>query len=139
LPARSTGSSSHPAAPSSAAGVARSEADDEFRLPDVFVTCEPTLAQFFRSPRLVVEVLSPSTEKDDRTVKFDFYQSLPSVKAVLLVWQERRRAQLHIRQGARWLGQDQIGSGTLDVSGLGVVLSLDEIYRGLDVPDAPAG
>lgn len=118
-------------------GVAREEADDQFRLPDVFVTCEPTPAQFFRSPRLVVEVLSPSTEKDDRTTKLDFYQSLPSVEAVLLIWQEHRRAQLHVRQGARWLAQDQIGSGTLDVPSLGVSLSLDEIYEGLDVPDAP--
>jgi Uma2 family endonuclease len=54
-------------------GVARDEADDEFRLPDVFVTCEPTPAQFFRSPRLVADVLSPSTEKDERTTKLDFY------------------------------------------------------------------
>lgn len=113
-------------------GVARDEADHEFRLPDVFVTCEPTPAQFFRSPRLVVEVLSPSTEKDDRTVKLDFYQSLPSVEAVLLVWQERRRAQLHLRHGAQWLGQDRIGSGALEMPSLDVALSLDEIYEGLE-------
>lgn len=44
-------------------GVARADADDQFRLPDVFVTCEPTPERYFRAPRLVVEVLSPSTEK----------------------------------------------------------------------------
>lgn len=118
-------------------GVARDDADDQFRLPDVFITCEPTPERFFRAPRLVVEVLSPSTEKDDRTEKLDFYQSLPSVEAVLLVWQERRRAQLHLREGARWLVQDLIGAGMLDVPSLGVSLALDDAYQGLDLPTEP--
>src|SRR3712207_3939282 len=44
-------------------GIAHTDADDQFRLLDVFVTCEPTPERYFRVPRLVVEVLSPSTEK----------------------------------------------------------------------------
>jgi Uma2 family endonuclease len=118
-------------------GVARDEADDQFRLPDVFVTCEPTPERYFRAPRLVVEVLSPSTEKDDRTEKLDFYQALPSVEAVLLVWQERRRVQLQVRDGAQWIIQDLIGAGMTKVPSLDVALSLDEIYEGLDVPVTP--
>lgn len=118
-------------------GVARDQADDEFRLPDVFVTCEPTPAQFFLSPRLIVEVLSPSTEKDDRTVKLDFYQSLPTVEAVLLIWQERRRVQLQLRDGARWIIQDLIGAGMIEVPGLGVELAVDDVYQGLDLAAEP--
>jgi Uma2 family endonuclease len=115
-------------------GVARDESDDQFRLPDTFVTCEPTPERYFRAPRLVVEVLSPSTEKDDRTEKLDFYQSLPSVEAVFLIWQERRRVQLQLRDGARWIIQDLIGAGTLEVPSLDVGLALDEVYQGLDLP-----
>src|SRR5918994_6201373 len=34
-------------------GVARADADDQFRLPDAFVACEPTPEWYFRAPRLV--------------------------------------------------------------------------------------
>lgn len=118
-------------------GVARHDADDEFRLPDVFVSCEPTPPVYFREPRLVVEVLSPSTEKEDRSAKLDFYQSLPSVAAILFVWQDRRRVQLIVRDGANWVMRDFIG-GSFDIAGLGVGLALDDIYAGVDLP-AEAG
>src|SRR5215213_68835 len=52
-----------------AGGVARLESDDQFRMPDVFVSCEPIPAVYFREPLLLAEVLSPSTEKEDRTDK----------------------------------------------------------------------
>ena len=76
------------------AGVARHDDDDEFRLPDVMVSCEPVPGVYFRQPCLIVEVLSPSTEKADRTDKLDFYRSLASVEAVVLVWQDQRRVQV---------------------------------------------
>ena len=77
----------------------------------------------------MVEVLSPSTEKDDRTTKLDFYESLPSVEAILLVWQEERRVRLRERGEDGWLDHDVIGSGTVTVAGLDVRLTLDEIYH----------
>jgi Uma2 family endonuclease len=128
---------SAPCAAFTAGGVARDEADDQFRLPDVFVTCEPTPERYFRAPRLIVEVRAPPTEKDDGTEKLDFYQSLPSVEAVLLIWQEHRRVQLQLRQGASWVIQDLFGAGAMEVPSLGVGLSLDEIYEGLDEPAEP--
>lgn len=115
-------------------GVARTDDDDEFRLPDVFVSCEPTPPVYFREPRLIVEVLSPSTEKVDLTEKLDFYRSLPSVEAVLLVWQDACRAQIIGRAGEHWLMQDIIGGGEFAVETLGVRLTLDEIYEGIEFP-----
>lgn len=40
-----------------------------------------------QSPRLVVEVLSPSTEKIDRTEKLPVYQTCPSIAEIVLVSQ----------------------------------------------------
>jgi Uma2 family endonuclease len=114
------------------AGVARSLDDDECRIPDVFVTCGPTPEQAFLDPRLVVEVLSPTTERDDRTAKLDFYKSLPSVEAVLLVAQDRRLVQLHAREGRRWTARDYAGSATVLLAGLGIALDFDEVYAGVD-------
>ena len=115
-------------------GVARSEGDDELRLPDVFVSCEPLPPLFFRQPRLLVEVLSPSTEKEDRTDKLDFYRSLESVEAALLVWQDKRRVQVIGREPDRWTIQDLVGGGDLSVTALDLRLTLDEIYDGIDFP-----
>jgi Uma2 family endonuclease len=81
-------------------------------------------------------VLSPSTEKEDRTDKLDFYKSLPSVLAVLLVWQDKRRVQLNARLDDGWLSQDLIGGGRVELTGLEVALTLDEIYQGLELPEA---
>jgi Uma2 family endonuclease len=113
--------------------VARSLDDDECRIPDVFVTCGPTPEQAFLDTRLIVEVLSPTTERDDRTAKLDFYKSLPSVEAVLLVAQDRRLVQLHAREGRRWTASDHTGAATVPLAGLGIGLDLDEIYAGVDL------
>ena len=113
------------------AGIARDLADDECRLPDVFVTEEPIPEHIFTSPRLVAEVLSPATERDERTTKLDFYKSLASIQAIVIVWQDRRRIQLHERDGRRWKVQDFVG-GVVPLPGLGVELVVDEIYRGVE-------
>ena len=45
--------------------------------PDVFVTCDPDdlrTEQIFRAPKLLIEVLSPSTEGYDRGLKFALYR-----------------------------------------------------------------
>ncbi len=112
----------------SSAGVALGESERNWRQPDIFVTCVRPAKGYFLDPRLVVEVLSPSTEKEDRTTKLDFYESLPSAPAILLVWQDQRRVRLRTRGDAGWQDQDVVGSGTVLVAALEVELALDEIY-----------
>jgi Uma2 family endonuclease len=108
-------------------GVWLAEDDETWREPDVFVSCHEGEG-FSRHPRLVVEVLSPSTEREDRTKKLDFYRQFPSLEAVLLVWQDTRRVELHERRPEGWLVRDLIGSGSVAVRELGAELALDEIY-----------
>jgi Uma2 family endonuclease len=111
-----------------ALGVAQAASERNWREPDLIVTCAPPREDFFTAPRLVVEILSPSTEKDDRTTKLDFYESFPSVEAILLVWQEDRRVRLRERRPDGWVDHDLIGSGTVRLRDLGAELELDEIY-----------
>ncbi len=53
--------------------------------PDVMVTCSGENSRFETSPCLIVEVLSPSTQGIDRTVKLGQYSSIPALRNYLMV------------------------------------------------------
>ncbi len=53
--------------------------------PDVMVTCSGESGRFETSPCLIVEVLSPSTQGLDRTVKLSQYSSIPALMNYLMV------------------------------------------------------
>jgi Uma2 family endonuclease len=120
-------------------GVAVGDEGGDWREPDILVTCVRPEGGYVRSPRLVVEVLSPSTEKDDRTTKLDFYETVDSLKSILLVWQDERRARLRVRGTEGWADQDVIASGTVGIRELGADLTLDEIYADPWADEGPPG
>jgi Uma2 family endonuclease len=69
--------------------------------PDALVNCGERLpgeAVFATNPVVIVEVLSPSTERADKTRKVPNYLSLPVVRHVLLIDTIERRVQ-HFRRG----------------------------------------
>lgn len=113
-------------------GVAADDEAENYRLPDLFVSCAAFQISYFDQPRLLVEVLSRSTASVDRTDKLDFYKEFPTAEAILFVWQQPRRAELHLRRDEGWLVTDTIGQGTVEIPPLGVALTLDEIYADLD-------
>lgn len=111
--------------------MALSDEDDRYRMPDIFVSCTPVPDSYFAEPRVLVEVLSRSTAGVDRTDKLDFYKEFASAEAVLFVWQEPRRAELHLRRADGWLVTDTTGQGTVEIPSLDLTLTLDEIYAEL--------
>ena len=63
--------------------------EDECYMPDVMVTCnEQDLTEpktYIEHPKLVIEVLSPSNEKDDRVDKMLIYAQCSSIQEYILV------------------------------------------------------
>ena len=115
-------------------------APDLFYYPDVFVACDPPGGDpYFRTePRLVVEVLSPSTERADRREKLAAYRDCPSVLEYALVSQDGTRVELHRRDADGWHAEvfdDQEDRVTFD--SVGLTLSLRDIYRNVRF-DEPA-
>lgn len=115
----------------------RVEQSDAFYYPDVLVACDPedTESLYKRSPCLIVEVLSPSTEAIDRREKFFAYRSLPSLRHYLLVSGDSRRVEWHSRnESGGWLFAMLESTGIIEIScaGLQATFSLDDIYE--DVP-----
>ena len=111
--------------------------------PDVFVTCDPDdlrTERIFRAPRLVAEVLSDSTERRDRGVKFDGYRSLPSLQEYLLVDPDSRAVHLFRRGGdGRFTLFDFTGTARIELASLGLELDAAELFDGLEPPSGPGG
>lgn len=68
--------------------------------PDVLVTCNPADREtplYKRFPKLIVEVLSPSTEAFDRGDKFIDYRSFESLEEYVLIAPKHRRVEVFRR------------------------------------------
>jgi Uma2 family endonuclease len=91
------------------------------------------------NPRILVEVLSESTEKYDRGTKFAHYRRMPSVQEYVLVSQDRPLVERFVRQpDDSWL-LTTFGDLTqvFAYGSIPVQVPLAEIYRGIDFPENP--
>jgi Uma2 family endonuclease len=80
------------------------------------------------NPTVIVEVLSPTTERDDRGEKFAQYRHLLSLRDYVLVSQERQRIEHYARgDGGRWTFIEAGPGGRIALS-IGVVLEADAVY-----------
>ena len=60
--------------------------------PDLIVSCHPediNARKFIQNPKLIVEVLSPSTSGKDREEKFRYYLTIPSLQEYILIDSEK--------------------------------------------------
>ena len=56
-----------------------------------------------RSPRVVVEVLSPGTERRDRTSKMKLYRAYPTIEEYILVNTRFPMVEIHRRENGKWV------------------------------------
>ncbi len=109
------------------------EVDSDRRgyVADVVMTCEPDDdSQLFREPKLIVEILSPSTRGVDRRRKVPDYGRLPSVEEIWLVDSREREVLVWRRTEGAWVGSfPYSGSDSFPSQALGVEVSLDRLYR----------
>ncbi|HET6467390.1 MAG TPA: Uma2 family endonuclease [Geminicoccaceae bacterium] len=99
-------------------------------VPDVLMTCEPIQGQhLYGEPRLIVEVLSPSTGRYDRLTKVPLYGRLPSVEEIWLVGSIQRFVQVWQRLETGWhAGLPLIGQARFPSLVLATDVALDDVY-----------
>ena len=114
------------------------DGDSYFYYPDLLLSCQPGNKEspYYRSsPCLLVEVLSPSTERIDSREKLFAYRLLPSLREYLLLRQDRAQADLYqLGDEGRW--QHQVFTQPDEVLALrclDVAVSLRDVYA--DVPE----
>ncbi|HET7478239.1 MAG TPA: Uma2 family endonuclease [Rubrobacteraceae bacterium] len=111
-------------------------AEDTFYYPDVMVVCGDNEAGdgalYQDAPCLVVEVTSPSTEQIDRREKVAAYRKIPTLKAYLVVAQDRRWIERHwLADDGEWRQGGMADEGSIPVPCPETRLSLDDVYEGL--------
>ena len=114
-----------------------------YAYPDISLVCgEPRLADehqdILLNPVVIFEVLSPSTEKYDRGIKFQHYRTIDSLKEYILVDQEQIRIERYFRQPDNtWSLRDhQSLQEELKIESIGVSLPLSRIYDRVELPGA---
>ena len=92
------------------------------------------------NPRVIVEVLSPSTEAYDRGDKFTQYREIETFEEYLLISQDRPNVESWLRQpdGAWSIANHTSLDAAAKVRSLAIDIPLAEIYAGIDWPAPPA-
>jgi Uma2 family endonuclease len=123
-------------------GVVRPDRANSYYVPDIAVTCEPNEPgrQAMVDPILIVEILSPSTERTDRRLKLPAYQTMESVREIMLIDADSHHAELYRRQNDHWRIQLVRGAGaTLFLASVELRIPMSEVYEGIVIPTATVG
>lgn len=123
-------------------GVVRPDRADSYYVPDIAVTCEPNEPgrQAMVDPILIVEILSPSTERTDRRLKLPIYQAMESVREIMLIDADSHHAELYRRENDRWGIQLVRGTeASLVLTTVDLRISMSELYEGIAIAAATVG
>ena len=113
-----------------------------YTYPDIVIICEPP--QFedderdtLLNPRVIIEVLSESTETYDRGEKAKHYKRISSLQEYVLVSQREAFVERMVRQDdGSWKVTEFAGmDATLEFTSVPAKVALTEIYRGVEFPE----
>lgn len=107
-----------------------------YTYPDISVVCgTPQYADketdTLLNPTLIVEVLSPATERYDRGKKFQHYRKLDSLQEYVLIAQDIYHIERYLRQeGDEWLLTDVSGvDASIEFTSIQCALTLADVYE----------
>ena len=113
----------------------RVEAVNAYFYPDVFVTCsekDHQASDYLTEPRLIIEVLSPSTEAYDRGDKFEKYRMLASLEEYVLIDPDSRRIESFRKDpSGHWVLYEFRGQDGFTLACVGVDIPMEEIFANL--------
>jgi len=114
-------------------------AENTYFYPDVTVSCDVADRQrgnkVIRSPRIVVEVLSPSTEKVDRTTKLKAYQKCATIQEIVLIDQFSPHVEVYRRDEeieTEWSRTVYEAGEEVALESVDVFIPVDEVYHNID-------
>ncbi|MBH8576705.1 Uma2 family endonuclease [Nostocaceae cyanobacterium CENA369] len=117
---------------------ARIEKINRFYYPDLIVTCDPRdqeTSTYKRFPKLIIEVLSKSTEAFDRGDKFNDYQNLDSLEEYVLVNSRHHRVETFRRneQGLWVLQTYTPDNQTFELQSINLTATFTDLYQDVEL------
>ncbi|HEY6330244.1 MAG TPA: Uma2 family endonuclease [Blastocatellia bacterium] len=107
-----------------------------YTYPDIVVVCgEPIFidaeVDTLTNPTVIVEILSKSTEADDRRAKFELYRALGSLEQVLFIAQDKVHIESYIRQPDQtWLfSETKDLGGSVALPSISCTVGVAGVYR----------
>ncbi len=118
--------------------------EDECYMPDIMVTCnEQDLTEsktYIEYPKLVIEVLSPNTDKYDRTDKMWLYTQCRSIQEYILVEWDMIIVQRMTRKGTgeldwfQWIDRRYYQDESVELETIGLSIPVDDVYEKVILP-----
>ena len=103
--------------------------------PDLIVSCDHqdlNAHKFIQNPKLIVEVLSPSTSSKDRGEKFRYYLGMPTLQEYLLIDSEKISVERYCRgEGRMWLYYPYTTGDIITLSSIEFELPIELLYEGV--------
>jgi Uma2 family endonuclease len=109
------------------------------RRPDLLVECGNPRPDSMAAdaPRVVVEVLSPSTLRYDRFQKLEEYKTHPAIRVILLIDTEAPQLTLWRRDGEGWSRSEVQGlDSVVELAEISARLPLVDLYEGVSFVEA---
>ena len=112
------------------------EASGLYTYPDVVIICGSLILdknQAAVNPKILFEILSPTTRRYDLLGKFEHYRQIPSLDEYVLVEQDSYSIDRHCRlPGGQWqLTRYQGEEAILELASVNVHVPLKQIYAGV--------
>ncbi|WP_333411828.1 Uma2 family endonuclease [Microcoleus sp. T2B6] len=103
--------------------------------PDVIVSCDPediNSRNFIQNPKIIVEVLSPSTSAKDRDEKFTCYLKIPTLQEYILIDSQKIFVERYCRgEGRMWLYYSYTAGEIITLSSIEFDLPIALLYEGV--------
>ncbi len=103
--------------------------------PDLVVSCHPDdlkSREFIQHPKVIVEVLSPSTANYDRTKKLKYYRQIPSLQEYVLVDSEEIAVEVYQRgEGKMWHYYEYEAGEMLSLGSIEFECAIELLYEGV--------
>jgi Uma2 family endonuclease len=114
-----------------------------YRYPDIVVVCgKPKYSDdkfdTITNPTVIIEVLSPSTENEDRGKKLREYRQIESLQEYLLISQDSPVIERYMRpkEGSDWLYSEIQGmESQIKLPSLEISLALADVYKKVEFPE----
>ncbi|PZO19496.1 MAG: hypothetical protein DCF25_08380 [Leptolyngbya foveolarum] len=108
-----------------------------YRYPDLVVSCDErdkTNDTFYKFPKVIVEVLSSSTEAVDRGEKFQEYRQISTLEEYVLISAKQMQVECFRRgEGRMWLYFPYKVGEIVEIASMGVELPIEQLYRNVQL------